>query len=176
MLGLIIAVAIATGPQQAEPKEDVFPTIRIDRGGTFLIGLDGKGGLIEDGSKAEPLAAHDLEFLARLKTEHSDAMGSKGAIVQTELKPPALRPSVVRFSFVPFEGGKESVLLIENGFPRSFMYRARIGRGKASQPTDVCQILPEKRGYEHWPYEIEWIEITDWHPVDYNPGDPLRCE
>ena len=83
---------------------------------------------------------------------------------------------VSRPPFVALDGGKESVLLIENGFPRSFMYRARIGRGEQWQPTDVCQILPEKRGYEHWPYEIDWIEIIEWHPVDYEPGQPLRCE
>lgn len=176
MFGPIVAAILAASAQPTDSAEESFPTIRIDRGGTFLIGLDDKGQLVEEGGKADPLAPHDIAFLKRLKNEHSDAVGSKGAIVHTELAPPPLRPSSVRFSFVALENGKETVLLIENGFPRSFVYRARIGRGPTGQSTDVCQVLPEKRGYEHWPYPIDWIEIIDWQPVDYEPGAPLRCE
>jgi hypothetical protein len=55
------------------------------------------------------------------------------------------------------------------------MYRARIGRGDRSIVTDVCQLVPEKRNIEHWPYPIDWIEISDVRAVAYEEGKPPLC-
>ena len=166
--------AAAAQDHSAPAQEQAFPPIILKAGSTFSIGLNSSGGLDTKSGAAAPLQPYDLEFIRRLITEHSDATGQNGAIISLQQQAPQVEPSHLRFSFVPIDDGRQTVLVIENGFPRSFLYRARIGRGSKSVVTDVCQIIPNKRGYEHWPYPIDWIEITDIHPVEWT--GKLRCE
>ena len=168
-------IATATAQDHSTPaQEQAFPPITLKAGSTFSIGLNSSGGLDTKSGAAAPLQPYDLEFIRRLITEHSDAKGPNGAIISLQQQAPQVEPSHLRFSFVPTDDGRQTVLVIENGFPRSFLYRARIGRGSKSIVTDVCQVIPNKRGYEHWPYPIDWIEITDIHPVEWT--GKLRCE
>jgi hypothetical protein len=76
-------------------------------------------------------------------------------------------------------GGKEEesrLLLIENGYDRGLRYRATIYRRGRSEPTDVCVVIPERRGYEHWPYPIDRIELSGLTLFPLREGDPLTCE
>ncbi|MFL6726676.1 MAG: hypothetical protein ACJ8FS_09210 [Sphingomicrobium sp.] len=176
VLAGLIAVASPALSQTAPAaaREQSLPAIILKVGSTFSIGRNNSGALDTKGGAAQPLRPYDLEFIRKLVTEHSDATGANGAIIDVSLPAPAIEKSHLRFSFVPIDDGRQTVLVIENGFPTSFGYRARIGRGSKSQVTDVCQLIPNKRGYEHWPYAIDWIEITDIHPVQWTGN--LRCE
>jgi hypothetical protein len=70
----------------------------------------------------------------------------------------------------------DRLLVIENGYGRALRYRAVISRGTRSQPTDVCTVLPTLRGYEHWPYPIDAIELSDLALVPYQEGTAPVCE
>jgi hypothetical protein len=39
----------------------------------------------------------------------------------------------------------------------------------------VCIVLPGKRGYEHWPYPIEKIELSEFTVEPWKEGDPVTC-
>lgn len=170
---VLCAVTPLAGQARAAAVQDqAIPPIKLPVGSTFSIGLDATGKLDVKGGRAGPLSSFDVESLNDLVENHPDAMGPNGAVVHSDKPPPQIESGHIRFTFASF--GKDTVLVIENGFPRSFMYRARIGRGSQSAVTDVCQIMPSKRGYEHWPYPIDWIEITDIRPVEWTGA--LRCE
>ena len=49
-------------------------------------------------------------------------------------------------------------------------------RGGEDEPTDVCAVLPMLRGYEHWPYPIDRIELTKLTLIPYRQGDNPTCE
>jgi hypothetical protein len=166
--------AAAAQDHSTPAQEQALPPVILKIGSTSSIGLNRSGGFDTKGGAAAPLQPYDLEFIRKLITEHSDATGPNGAIISLQQKPHEVEAAPLRFSFVPMDDGRHTVLVIENGFPRSFLYRARIGRGSKSVVTDVCQVIPNKRGYEHWPYPIDWIEITDIHPVECT--GKLSCE
>jgi hypothetical protein len=149
-----------------------LPPVRILMGSSFLVGLDSAGKLDFKGEAAAPLTAGDFSGLQQLLSNPAAAMGPNSVLLHGENAPPMT--AHFRFSFVPFDGGKQSVLIIENGFPRSFMYKARVGRGSRSMVTDVCELLPNHRSYEHWPYPLDWIDISDIQPV--KDAAAVRCE
>jgi hypothetical protein len=138
------------------------------------MGLDDSGQIEAEGATSEPLSDQDLDMIRQLITEHPKAFGPNGVIVHSDVPGRSVETNHVRFTLVPLDDGKQSVLVIENGFPISFLYAARIGKGDRSTVTDVCQTIPGKKGYEHWPYSIDWIEISDIRMVEWNGH--LRCE
>jgi hypothetical protein len=81
----------------------------------------------------------------------------------------------MRVSFASFDGGKHTLLLIENGYDQGFSYRAIMRIGRRSEPTDVCTVLPNLRSLEHWPYRIDRIELHDFQMLPWNPGDGPVC-
>jgi hypothetical protein len=85
-----------------------------------------------------------------------------------------IRPSEIKFSFVTVEG-KHSVLIIENGYSQAVTYRARIRKSGQEAPTDVCLVLPFKRGYEHWPYAIDKLTLSDVSLRRWSEGDAITC-
>lgn len=91
---------------------------------------------------------------------------------------PAIEPNAIIMRFVVVdgpEGKKESVLVIENGYGQGITYRARISVGEKSGATDVCLVMPGKRGYELWPYAIDKIELAAFELVPWQNGDPIPC-
>ena len=69
--------------------------------------------------------------------------------------------------------GQHSLLVIENGYDRAIAYRAQMIRGNEARPTDVCIVMPHKHGFEHWPFVIDRLEISEMHFVDWRIGDPI---
>jgi hypothetical protein len=106
-----------------------------------------------------------------------DAMGANSATVSSEglPAPEPIAPGSLAIKFVAISGGKASLLVLENGYDKAVAYRARITvKGKAT-PTDVCTVLPGKRGFESWPYPIERIQLTGFALEPWDGGMP-RCE
>jgi hypothetical protein len=106
-----------------------------------------------------------------------DAIGPNSATVHGEglPTPEPIAPNALAVKFVSVGGGRATMLVLENGYDKAVAYRARITvKGKAA-PTDVCTVLPGKRGFENWPYAIEKIELTGFALESWDGGKP-RCE
>ena len=169
----ILAAALTNAA--AQPADSVS-LLRLLSGSEVTIGLDDQDEPRLEGGPATPLEPGEMDMLLSMLRDHPDAFGPKSAPLHTDQALPLIIPERIRFRFIPLNGGSQSVLVIENGLQRSFMYKARIGRGTRSMVTDVCQVVPSLRGIEHWPYPIDWIEISDIHVVAWNEGDRPRCE
>lgn len=88
--------------------------------------------------------------------------------------PAPIRPGAVRLRFMSI-AGRHSMLIVENGYDRALVYRARMTRGGETLPTDVCLVTPRQRGFEHWPHPIERIQLSDLRLVAWRQGDPQPC-
>jgi hypothetical protein len=91
-------------------------------------------------------------------------------------KPAPVAAGFVRIRFTPIKNGAESLLILENGYDMALTYRARIHQGSRSKAADVCQVMPAKRGFEHWPYPIERIELFAIRLEPWQQGQRPRCE
>lgn len=75
----------------------------------------------------------------------------------------AIEPGVVRMRFGRIPGHEQVMLVIENGYGDAFAYRAIQHVDGAASATDVCWTLPGRRNFEHWPYIIESIDLSNIH-------------
>lgn len=140
----------------------------------------GDGGqlALAPGERAE-LSDFDVEALLSLLEQQAEAIGPDAAVLSTEADPPPLVAGTIRISLVALSDGSsppQMLLMVENGFEREFRYRARIAVGDESAETDVCTVLPVLRGYEHWPYPFERIELSDFTLLPERPGEGPVCE
>ncbi|MES2443580.1 MAG: hypothetical protein V4574_12185 [Pseudomonadota bacterium] len=161
--GLCAMIALAA-PAQAQVA------LEPGQGVTVHIGNDdvAKTGAIGPAA----LAAHDQVFLRQLPGAYASGQELVFSSVQDA---PPMAPDALTLRFIVIDG-KSTMLALENGYDDAIRYRARITvRGK-SQPTDVCLVIPGKRGYEHWPYAIERIELGEFTHFAWKDGDPLPCE
>ena len=71
--------------------------------------------------------------------------------------------------------GQHSMLILENGYDRAIVYRARMTLGDRTTPTDVCLVMPGRRGYEHWPHSIDRLDLSDFSVTEWREGDPVTC-
>jgi hypothetical protein len=171
----IVALAALSAATASEATEDRL-VLRLEAGAQAVITIDNQGKVHVAGGKAEPLSAQELAFVRQAVQDHPDAFGPNAAPVHSGQIFPAIPPNNIRFRFVSLEGGSQSLLLVENGSDRSYLYKARIGYERNAGPTDVCQIIPDKRSVEHWAYPLDWIEISDVRAVPYDENVSPRCE
>lgn len=102
--------------------------------------------------------------------ENSVRMSARGA------KLPPIRDDMLRFSFVLMPGqSREVLLVIENGYGQALSYHANIAQAGRSTPTDVCTVTPHLRGFEHWPYMIERIDLTGFELIPWSQGARPIC-
>lgn len=172
MLWSLFVAAAALSQQSVAVAE--MPNLRLVEGSTAEIRANEKGYLLS-GAEAAPLMAGERDLLSQLLgSPPEEAMGGNSKVVHSDGEGAPIVPGVLRFSLIDYKG--EMVLLVLNGMKASYMYKARIGRGDGSQVTDVCQLLPNNRNMEHWPYKFDWIEVTEIREVPYRAGEPARCE
>lgn len=88
--------------------------------------------------------------------------------------PPHPQPGQVALRMFVVDG-RATILVVENGYHQALVYRARELRGGRSQPTDVCIVIPAKSGYEHWPYRIDRLDLSDFRFVAWKAGDQVPC-
>ncbi len=88
---------------------------------------------------------------------------------------PTPKPRQIHIRFLTWLATKHTMLILENGYDRGLTYRVQITRDGKTTPTDVCLVLPNKRGYEDWPYTIEKIEISAFGLQPRQDGDPVPC-
>ena len=168
--GFLSAAALA----QDAAKVALHPGEQV----TLKVAADGQVTRL-DGGAARPMTQRDLEALAAILTHYSQAMGPNAGAVVGKSPPPPLQPDVVRISFVaaPDPNGREGrMLVVENGYGAMLKYRAAIVRNNLTQPTDVCTVLPHLADYEHWPYPIAEIDLSDLTLLPARPGQAPVCE
>ncbi|MBA3669557.1 MAG: hypothetical protein H0W71_05770 [Sphingomonas sp.] len=141
-----------------------------------MIGPDPAGQMRMFGSSAQPLSAGEIDMVQRFVREHPEAFGPRAAPFDSNQWIRPVDSNRIRFRFLPFASGTQALLNTENGTNQSYSFKARIERGSKSVTTDVCQLVPAKRSVEHWPYPLDWIEITDMHVVPYDETELPRCE
>jgi hypothetical protein len=125
-------------------------------------------------------SSYDLAVGAHLSENQSAANSGKNFGLLREGDegiPPAdpIRRGRIGISFTALKDGS-SLLMIENGYDLRFTYRARIVTNEGAEPTDVCQVVPGKRGYEHWPMVVKRIELSAMHLEAGDDTTGLRCE
>jgi len=89
--------------------------------------------------------------------------------------PPPPARDTIKLSFVISPETRHTLFVIENGYDRAFVYRATITRDGKASATDVCLVMPQKRGYEDWPYIIEKIELTAMSLQPWTESDGVPC-
>jgi hypothetical protein len=87
---------------------------------------------------------------------------------------PAAHPGRLRLRLMSI-AGQHSMLILENGYDRAIVFRARMTRGGETRSTDVCLVRPMRFGFEHWPQPLDRIEISDIRFVPWRAGDPVPC-
>jgi hypothetical protein len=59
-----------------------------------------------------------------------------------------------------FTGGAHTMLQVENGYPQSFNYRARLTVGSRAASTSTCTAMPQVMVLESWPHPIDRLELS----------------
>ena len=155
---------------------DSLPNLRLEIGSSALVSFDDEGKPRVVGEAAPSPAPGELDMLAQMLGRREEALGANSLLVSTDLYARPVANEQVRFSFVQIASSGDTLLIIRNGFRQSFAYKARIGIAGKAGMTDVCQVLPGLGSLEHWPYKIDWIEITAIHSAAWQEGDRPRCE
>jgi len=150
--------------------------IRIDDAGGVAYAPAGEASLAEvdrDALQQMAVQYEDPDLIARSSGPNAAMFGARGS------KPRPVAQGVVRISLLAVKGrdGKpETLLVLENGYDQAMRYRATMTSGERSVVTDVCSVLPGLRGYEHWPYPIDRIDLSSIRLEPYRTGTPPICE
>ncbi|HEV2866422.1 MAG TPA: hypothetical protein VGX37_07890 [Allosphingosinicella sp.] len=128
-------------------------------------------------SRAE-WGAHDLRSARELVDLNQNGGGigtGDDSVALSGGDAPPIPAQTIRFKFFHI-AGQHSLLVVDNGLDEALAYRARITVAGRTEPTDVCLVLPNRRGYEHWPYAIERISLSELRPLPWQEGDRVTCE
>ena len=152
--------------------------VALEPGDALTIRTDGSGAMDISPRSAAEWTRFDLAAARHLSGLPIPDQPVPQATVVTQGEgfppPPPIEPNMIRVKFQSI-AGRHSLLVIENGYDRAIVYHARMTRGGRTVPTDVCLITPNQHGFEHWPYPIERIELSEIRFVDWRAGDPQPC-
>ena len=86
---------------------------------------------------------------------------------EVPVDPPKIAAGVVSITFRHVPGivrgsSENSFLTILNGYPAGLRYRAVMHRNGQAAATDVCGVLSQRTGTEHWPYAIDSLDLSDF--------------
>jgi hypothetical protein len=172
----VISVAFWVGAAHAQETSEA---ITLVRGETVQVSLDQgtrTGGVVTARGPAPEMpkgTQASAQLMAGMTIEEptqeivSLPNGRAGA--------PPLPINAVRFTFAQVPGSDDVVLTVENGYQRALTYRAIATVGGRRAPTDVCLVPPSRVMFEHWPYQIDSIELLELEIHDWSPGDPTPC-
>jgi hypothetical protein len=159
--------------------------VEISPGETLTLRVAGDGAATVDGrAAAAPLNDLETDFMGRARRV-AIVPGVKSQPPfpgMSATSPPPVAPGLLRITFrlVPppvAKGANGDMLLsIENGYDGALRYKAVMRRGNGAKPTDVCIVMPLKRGYEQWPFPFDRIELSDFRLIPWHQGDGISCE
>jgi hypothetical protein len=179
---LIPLAAVLMACLPALLRAQTVATIPLTPGETVSFQIDDGGAVAVIRGRAEPLSDYERAALHHtLQTDPALTSGSNALDIRSSdvgmREPPPVSSEVIRVRFLPVgDGGHQSLLLLENGYDRGFVYRARITAHGSGQATDVCLVLPRRRGSEYWPYVIGRIELSGFRLVPWDDTQSPHCE
>lgn len=177
-IGFIAAVWLLAGCASAQVQ--LVDTVTIARGQAVVLHFDeGGGAVLVERAVAAPLTPFERRVATDLSNGVYDhAVGSVSApmTADDDVRPAPVAPYEVRIKFAPAPNGVDTMLMIENGYDQAFGYRAIMTIDGASETTDVCLVRPVLRGFEHWPYRIDSIELRVMRLQPWREGDRVVCE
>jgi hypothetical protein len=169
----------ATSTDAVAEDEEGFP-IPPGMALTMAVDDDASKPTMVTGIEIARLSDGDRAVAAQFTSgQHADAIGEKSVVIRDgnndipTMQPVA--PDAAKLSLVHLPSPAHSLLIVENGYFEALTYRAQITVKGQKKPTDVCIVIPKKRGYEHWPYLIEEIEISKLSRSPWREGDPITC-
>ena len=181
LLAILITMFMLALPGPAAAQPQPAGLVTLTPGQAINIRIDAAGAVTLDSRGAATLSEFDMATVRRFSDPkyNAAASGPTGIAINAREnglpEPAPVTPDTVRILFAQVEGGAQTMLILENGYDQSLVYRARIQGRADMQATDVCLVMPMRRGYESWPYPIDRIEISAVSFVPWRPGDPVPC-
>jgi hypothetical protein len=175
MLRPVAMLASALVLIAAAPGQDDSPALVIERGHSLAVRIDGTT-VLATPAAADTIAPFEAAATNTLWQTGKYKVGSVGTGPGRDGVPPTppIVPDQVKLKMVEYPKG-ETLLAVENGYSRAFVYHAQMIRDKDAMPTTVCLVIPGKRTIEHWPFQIRQLVLRDIHLTDWKPGDPMQC-
>jgi hypothetical protein len=175
----LIALAGLIGLTGSAVAQDAG-SVALRVGEQVVVTFDDGGRISLASGGAATISDEEQAGILRLVMENPGATGPNAAAASGEdLAVSPVMAGSIRMSFITLASAGEPdsrLLVLENGYDRALRYRATISRGRRSQPTDVCTVIPMLRGYEHWPFEIDRIELTGLTLIPFAQGAQPVCE
>jgi len=146
-------------------------TISLRPGETVTLRFDNGQAIVESAAAAEPIGEYDVYAVWR--AESQDVPPGIKTVPPTFLGrgegPPDMPrpvPDRIQLTMRDVPGPvpaspNHTVLIIANGYASKFGYRAAMHVSGRVSSTDVCELPPNMRGIEHWPYVIDELEISE---------------
>jgi len=163
---LAAAVMMAAAPASAQ--------VTLEANQATSIKLTANGGAIVAAPRPAELGEHDRSFVEEMRDSVANSDNIVMGSAAPGIDPPPVALGQIEIIFVVLDG-KETVLVMVNGYDQAVTYRARIWAEGRDAPTDVCLLLPGKRGYEQWPFAIDRIELSAFRTEPWKDGDPIPC-
>ena len=155
-----------------------IPEIRLVPGEAVTVRFDDGGRIGKPSRSRAEWTRYDL-LAARVlagMTPPAEAMPEGISLGELDgVKPGPIPGDEVRMRFLSI-GGQHALLVVENGQGRGLRYRARMTVDGETKPTDVCIVLPRRPSYEHWPFRIERLQLSDFEFVPWHSERLPTCE
>ena len=171
LLSAFVATALTATPAIAQ-------TFSLHPGETVTIRFDDGQPVIEATGQAAPITEYEAYAIWRAEAQDVPPGASTvppGFLSKGEgpPNPPSPIDDRLRITMrlVPSDhpgAAEDSVLFLSNGYGSAVKYRAVMGAGTRSSPTDVCDVAPHLLGLEHWPYALDRLDLSDLRLVEWS--------
>lgn len=178
ILSILFAVPITLS---AQPQPAGIVTLLPGQAVTIHIAGDAGGAVTLEGRGAADLSDFDRAAIRRFSDPKYNAMASGPTGVPVDGGAQGLpaaapvAPGAVHIMFAEVADGAQTMLILENGYDRGLVYRARIREAGTMHATDVCLVMPMRRGYENWPFASGRIELSDFRLEPWDPSQGIQC-
>lgn len=160
--------------------EPIMIALDTNNGAIVRMTEDGAGVDSVDGKVLEPPSLW-VRYVAKQWTngKYDWAVNDKVALVHKTAgtpEPDPVKSGELQISFRQIGNSDQRLLIIANGYDQALSYRAHILVKGSDRYTDVCTILPGKHGFEHWPYAIDRIVLSDIKLIEWQEDRAPVCE
>jgi hypothetical protein len=170
LLGALLALPVAGGAQAPE-------VVALEPGNAITLRVDAAGNVAASQRAPAEWTEYELAEARHLSgLRPPEKTVPTASQIPNEGMPaiPPIEPHMIRVKFFSI-AGQHSLLVMANGYDQAVVYRARITRAGRSGSTDVCLVVPNHYGFEHWPFPIDRLEISEVRFVEWRQGDPQPC-
>jgi hypothetical protein len=171
--GLLLGLLLLGAPAAAQESG---PTVSLQPGDAAIVRLTpqgDQGSVQRNGARWTP---HDLAVARHMVGQPiPDAPVDTAEPLPGDLPPPApVTPNQISLRFHAI-AGRHTLLVIENGYDHAIVFQARMVRDGQERATDVCLVMPNRRGYEHWPHMMERLDLAGFTIAEWREGDEIPC-